>query len=108
MTYLKIVTTLVTAGFIGGSLAASAGSVAEKFAAMDADANGAVSASEFVTYATSSSDHSATDAQAKFDALAGDDGALSLEELEAAYGEKTDEGVAEETTEDAGEDSADS
>ena len=91
MTYLKIVTTLVTAGFIGGSLAASAGTVAEKFAAMDADASGDVSSAEFVTYVTASGDHTAADAQAKFDKLAGDDGALSLEELEAAYGEKTAE-----------------
>lgn len=89
MTYLKLVPTLAAAIFIGGALTANAeGTVAEKFASMDVDSNGSVNAAEFVTYVTSSGKHSAAEAQAKFAELAGDDGALSLEELEAAYAEK--------------------
>lgn len=93
MTYLKLVPALTAAVFLGGSIAASAETVAEKFAAMDTDASGLVSVAEFVTYATSDGQHTATEAQAKFAELAGDDGALSLEELEAAYAVK-DEGQA--------------
>ncbi len=89
MTYLKLVPTLAAAVFIGGALSATAeGTAAEKFASMDVDANGSVNVAEFVTYVTSSGKHSEADAQAKFAELAGDDGALSLEELEAAYAAK--------------------
>lgn len=89
MTYQKIVPTLIAAIALGGSLSASAeGTVAEKFAAMDTDASGLVSVAEFVTYATSSGKHTAEEAQTKFAELAGDDGALSLAELEAAYAKK--------------------
>ena len=89
MTYLKLIPTLVGAVFIGGALTATAeGTVAEKFAAMDADSNGSVNAAEFVTHVTSSGKHTATEAQAKFAELAGDDLELSLKELEAAYAAK--------------------
>lgn len=85
MTYLKRVTTLITAACLGGAMVASAETVAEKFASMDTDANGLVSLAEFVVYATSSGQHTTLEAQDKFAELAGDDGALSYEELEAAH-----------------------
>ena len=89
MTYLKLVPMFAAAIAIGGCFTAHAeGTVAEKFAAMDADASGLVSVAEFTAYATASGKHTAEEAQAKFAELAGDDGALSLAELEAAYGEK--------------------
>jgi Ca2+-binding EF-hand superfamily protein len=89
MTYLKFVPTIIAAIAFGGSFTASAeGTVAEKFAAMDTDASGLVSVAEFVTYATGSGKHTEEEAQAKFAEIAGDDRALSLVELEAAYAKK--------------------
>jgi len=85
MTYLKLVPTLVVAACLGGSIIANAENVAEKFSAMDADASGLVSSPEFVAYATRDGQKTAETAQAKFFELAGRDGMLSLEELEAAY-----------------------
>ena len=89
MTYLKLIPMFAAAIIVGGYFTANAeGTVAEKFAAMDADASGLVSVAEFTAYATASGKHTAEEAQAKFIKLAGDDGALSLAELEAAYAEK--------------------
>ena len=88
MTYLKLIPMFAAAGIIGGSLVASAGSPVEKFATMDTDASGLVSEAEFVAHATASGDHTAEEAQVKFLKIAGDDGAITLAELEAAYADK--------------------
>ena len=103
MTNRKIVPSLIVALFVGGALTATAeGTVSEKFAAMDADSDGVVTEAEFVTYATASGKHTEEEAVAKFTTLAGDDGALSLLELDAAYtAAKSAEAEPAETTEPA-------
>lgn len=74
-----------------GALAAYAGSPADTFTAMDLDASGDVNETEFVTWALGEG-HTEEDAKAKFLDVAGDDGTLSLEELETAMADyKADE-----------------
>lgn len=84
MTFLKRAFLASTAAFLGGAAMALAGTPAETFASMDTDANGLVSETEFVAFATTKGGHSAEEASAKFAKLAGTDGNLSLAELEAA------------------------
>ncbi len=89
-----------------GAFAAQAGEPADKFAAMDLDGSGVVTETEFVTWAVGEG-HSEGDATAKFTEVAGDDGELTLEELEAAmasYGEdKTaDDGMTDKTASEEG------
>lgn len=85
MTYIKSISRLVAAAFILGATAAHADTVGETFAAMDVNADGGVTEAEFVAYATARGD-SVEDASTKFAEIAGDDGFLVLEEMEAAYG----------------------
>jgi Ca2+-binding EF-hand superfamily protein len=76
----------------GAAFADSQGSAADKFTAMDADGDGAVTSAEFTSYA-SASGHDAADAELQFAVMAGDDGVLTIEELEAvmAVREKADD-----------------
>ena len=89
-----------------GAFAAQAGEPSDTFAAMDLDASGVVTETEFVTWALGEG-HSEEDATAKFIELAGYDGELTLEELEVAMAsddaEKSyDDGMADETASDEG------
>ncbi|MEO0983347.1 MAG: hypothetical protein AAFX03_11925 [Pseudomonadota bacterium] len=63
--------------------AAHAGSPADYFERMDADANGAVTLAEYTAYKTAKG-KSAEDAAAYFNKVAGDDAQLTLAELETA------------------------
>jgi len=89
-----------------GALAAQAGEPADKFATMDLDASGTVTEAEFVTWAVNEG-HTQEDATAKFTEVAGDDGELTLDELEAAMAsydaeKPADDGMAEDTPSDEG------
>jgi len=88
MTHKKLVSLLAGAMMAGGAMVANADTVSDKFAAMDTNADGGVTLAEFVTYATSDGKHTAEEAGTKFAEISGDDGLLTLEELEAAYAEK--------------------
>lgn len=96
MTYLKPILATIALGAAGAYLivtpaigqTASEGApltTAEKFAVIDADADGLVSEDEFVAYATDAHDASLEDAGAKFEQISGDDGVISLEEFEAVH-----------------------
>ncbi len=63
---------------------AHAGSPADYFKKIDADASGVISQAEYVAYKTSGGKYSAEKASEKFAKLAGDDGELSLAEFEGA------------------------
>ena len=81
---LKIVTG-VAGLFAASALAvAHAGSPADYFNKIDADASGMITQAEYVAYKTSGGKYSAEKAGEKFAKLAGDDGELSLAEFEAA------------------------
>ncbi|MEM1106383.1 MAG: hypothetical protein AAGH87_08315 [Pseudomonadota bacterium] len=78
--------------FAGAALADGHGGPADKFIAMDADGDGAVTSAEFTTYAAAAG-HDTTEADLQFAVMAGDDGVLTVEELEAvmAVQEKADD-----------------
>ncbi|MEM1151375.1 MAG: hypothetical protein AAGI03_12590 [Pseudomonadota bacterium] len=80
--------------------AAAAEGAADKFTAMDTDGDGAVTSSEFTTYATAHGSDAA-EAELQFAVMAGDDGILTIEELEAvmAVQEKADDWEASTQTE---------
>ena len=73
-----------------GTLAASAfavahaGSPADYFNKIDADASGMITQAEYVAYKTADGKYTAEKAGAKFAKLAGDDGELTLAEFEGA------------------------
>ncbi len=84
MTKLKIISGATALMALGSLSLAHAGSPAEYFEKIDADANGIISQAEFVAHKTADGRHSAETAEAKFAEIAGDDGELTLTELEAA------------------------
>lgn len=84
MTDLKRITTIVAAAFALGCGVASAETSTETFTSMDANTDGLVSEAEFIAYATTREGHTLDEASAKFASIAGDDGLLSLAELQAA------------------------
>lgn len=63
---------------------AHAGSPADYFNKIDADASGVITEAEYVAYKTADGKYSAEDVAAKFAKVAGDDGELTLAEFEAA------------------------
>lgn len=63
---------------------AHAGSPADYFNKIDADASGVITQAEYVAFKTADGKYSAEDAGAKFAKVAGDDGEMTLAEFEAA------------------------
>ena len=84
MSKLKIITGATALVALGSFSFAYAGSPAEYFETIDADASGAISQAEYVAHKTADGRYTAEKAEAKFAKLAGDDGELTLAELEAA------------------------
>ena len=85
---------VVTGAF---ALAAHAGDPAEKFAEMDVDTDGLVTDAEFLSWTSANTDYTVEEASAKFAELAGEDGVLTLDELEAAMAAKDAESKTAET-----------
>jgi hypothetical protein len=85
---LSMKTKLLTGAF--GLFAASAfavahaGSPADYFNKIDADASGVITQAEYVAFKTADGKHSAEEAGAKFAKVAGDDGEMTLAEFETA------------------------
>lgn len=84
MTKFKLITGAAATVALGSISFASAGSPAEYFEKIDADANGTISQAEFVAHKTANGKVTAEKAEMKFAHLAGDDGELTLAELKAA------------------------
>ena len=63
---------------------AHAGSPADYFNKIDADASGVITQAEYVAFKTADGKYSAEDAGAKFAKVAGEDGEMTLAEFEAA------------------------
>ncbi|MEM9740884.1 MAG: hypothetical protein AAF829_13575 [Pseudomonadota bacterium] len=84
----------------GAALAEVRGNPADTFTMMDTDGDGSVTATEFTTYATSKGEESG-EAELQFAVMAGDDGVLTIGELEAvmAVQEKADDWKASTKTE---------
>lgn len=81
---LKIATAALGLVTASAFAVANAGSPADYFNKIDADASGVVTQAEFVAYKTADGKYDAEKAGEKFAKLAGDDGELTLAELETA------------------------
>lgn len=88
MTKLKLISGVAVIAALGSFSLAYAGSPADYFEKVDTDTSGTISEAEFVTHKTAGGKHTAEEAQAKFAKLAGDDGELTLAELEAIMQKK--------------------
>ena len=84
---LKLATGAVGLVAAGVFAVAHAGSPADYFNKIDADSSGVITQAEYVAYKTSGGKYSAEKATEKFAKLAGDDGELTLAELEGAMKE---------------------
>ncbi|MEL6663810.1 MAG: hypothetical protein AAFR33_12490 [Pseudomonadota bacterium] len=86
--------------FAGAAFADAHGGPADKFTSMDIDGDGAVTSAEYVSYAAVEGGDAA-EAELQFAVMAGDDGVLTIEELEAvmAVQEKADDWEASTTPE---------
>lgn len=81
---LKLVTGAVLGISASAFAVAHAGTAADYFNKIDADASGMITQAEYVAYKTADGKYSAEKAGEKFAKLAGDDGELSLAEFEGA------------------------
>ena len=82
MTKLKLFTCAGALTGLSALAVAHAGSPADYFNKYDANADGVVTKAEFVAAKTAKGKVTAADAEAKFAKIAGDDGQLTLAELE--------------------------
>lgn len=83
-------TTLISAAAFAGAMAAQAGEL-PAFADVDTNFDGVITQEEFVTYATSTGEHTEGEAVEKFEKIAGDDGVITIEdwtEMAMKYEEK--------------------
>ncbi|MEM7662997.1 MAG: hypothetical protein AAF292_12195 [Pseudomonadota bacterium] len=91
MTNLKRAGLITLAAVAFGYGASVAETTTETFASMDANTDGLVSEAEFIAYATTREGHTLDEASAKFASIAGDDGLLSLGELQAVMPDESAE-----------------
>lgn len=91
MTYLKRASILIFGVSVINIGVSQAETAIEAFASMDTNIDGLVSEAEFVTYATTQEGHTLDEASQKFASIAGDDGLLSLAELQAVLPDDTSE-----------------
>lgn len=80
----KLLASAVIGLAFGAAGAAFAGSPAEYFEKIDANADGTISQAEFVAHKTADGKYTAEKASEKFSAIAGDDGQITLAEMEGA------------------------
>ncbi len=78
--------TLISAAAFVGAMSAQAGEKAT-FAEVDANADGFISASEFIAHKTADGKYTAEKAADKFEMIAGDDGQISEADWDAAMEE---------------------
>lgn len=81
---MKLVTSLVGFAAASAFAVAHAGTAADYFNKIDADASGVITQAEYVAHKTSGGKYTAEKASEKFAKLAGDDGELSMAEFESA------------------------
>ncbi len=84
MTFKKLSICAVSALGASAFAMAFAGSPADYFEKIDADASGAVSKAEYVAYKSAKGEYSDAEISASFDKMAGEDGVLTLAEMEGA------------------------
>lgn len=84
MNHLKLFASAVVAISLGVSGVALAGSPADYFGKIDANADGNVTEAEFVAYKTADGKYTAEDAASKYAKLSGGDGTFTLVDMEAS------------------------
>ncbi len=86
--------TLISAAALVGAMGAYAGEKST-FAEVDTNADGVISASEFIAHKTADGKHTEIEAAAKFEEVAGQDGQISEEDWDAAKAEYEKDKAAE-------------
>lgn len=84
MSKIKMIASAAALAGLGAFAVASAGSPEDKFKKYDTNADGVVTEAEFVAVKTEGGKYTAEEASAKFAKVAGDDGEMTLAEMEAA------------------------
>lgn len=84
MIHRKLISSVGAVAALGAFSLAYAGSPADYFEKFDTDASGVVTEAEFIAYKTADGKHTAEAAAEKFAKIAGDDGEMTLAELETA------------------------